>query len=467
MVAWRTFCVSCACHAGCRGNGRRASAVAPIGGERARHEHALRRSAHDSVRDPHSTHCRGCFGGEWTLRFRSAVSGSLSQSPGRSLRYRFVRWSVAWRIDRSVSVTHGLHCRIRNYSIAGLCRCNRLHRAGVLAGKRERENARGLVVIGRIRGEHHVELLVVLSGDTRSGLRAGHACSVFVAAWDNWATNMAAVGNCFSNARNRACGLRAAGAKAQHPRAGRGVCNASWHFSAADTHSGNPDRFDSDRCCRGFGRPHQLHGPDYPSYSAHDSWAGPCATSAGDSVGWCIISAVGGHRGAHNHCPCRVACGRTNRVYRRTVFSFSFKEGKKGGTVLMPLLEFAHINFGYGSGELFHDLNGRIFANDCIALVGRNGVGKTTLLRLAAGTLAPQSGEVRLKQSVLRSMKQREIAKLVAFVPQNVALPFSFTAEQFVEQGRTPFLKMFGGLGVADRKAIERAMGLTDRSEEH
>src|ERR1019366_7059881 len=111
--------------------------------------------------------------------------------------------------------------------------------------------------------------------------------------------------------------------------------------------------------------------------------------------------------------------------------------------------------------ELFHDLNGRIFANDCIALVGRNGVGKTTLLRLAAGTLTPESGDVRLKQSVLRSMKQREIAKLVAFVPQNVDLPFSFTAEQFVEQGRTPFLKMFGGLGAADRKAMERAMGLT------
>ena len=129
---------------------------------------------------------------------------------------------------------------------------------------------------------------------------------------------------------------------------------------------------------------------------------------------------------------------------------------------MMPLLEFAHVGFGYGGGDLFNNLDGRIFADDCVALVGRNGVGKTTLLRLAAGTLAPASGEVRLKQSVLRSLKQRDIAKLVAFVPQNVDLPFSFTAEQFVEQGRTPFLKMFGGLGVADRKAIERAMGLTD-----
>jgi len=50
----------------------------------------------------------------------------------------------------------------------------------------------------------------------------------------------------------------------------------------------------------------------------------------------------------------------------------------------------------------------------------------------------------------------------VAFVPQNVDVPFSFTVEEFVEQGRTPFLKMFGGLSAADYEAMGRAMELTD-----
>jgi iron complex transport system ATP-binding protein len=94
--------------------------------------------------------------------------------------------------------------------------------------------------------------------------------------------------------------------------------------------------------------------------------------------------------------------------------------------------------------------------------VGRNGAGKTTLLRLAAGILAPNCGEVRLKHRALHSMKHREIARSIAFVPQNIEIPFSFTVEQIVEQGRTPFIKMFGGLGAADREAIERAMALTD-----
>jgi iron complex transport system ATP-binding protein len=132
---------------------------------------------------------------------------------------------------------------------------------------------------------------------------------------------------------------------------------------------------------------------------------------------------------------------------------------------MIPLLEFEHVGFGYGSRNLLDDLSGSICADDCIALVGRNGVGKTTLLRLAAGTLAPERGQVRLKQRVLGAMKQREIAQSIAFVPQNVEIAFPITVEQFIEQGRTPFLKMFGGLGAADRKAMDRAMALTDTAQ--
>lgn len=129
---------------------------------------------------------------------------------------------------------------------------------------------------------------------------------------------------------------------------------------------------------------------------------------------------------------------------------------------MMTLIEFAHVGFKYESKILFNDLDACIHEQDCIALVGRNGVGKTTLLRLTAGTLEPQRGDVRLKHRPLSALKQREIARSIAFVPQNVEIPFSYTVEQLVEQGRTPFLKTFGGLNAADREAIERALELTD-----
>ncbi|MGA3010119.1 MAG: ABC transporter ATP-binding protein [Terracidiphilus sp.] len=129
---------------------------------------------------------------------------------------------------------------------------------------------------------------------------------------------------------------------------------------------------------------------------------------------------------------------------------------------MKPLIEFAHVGFAYGDRSVLTDLDATVFGNQCIAVVGPNGAGKTTLLRLAAGTLAPAHGKVLLKHKDLRSLKQREIARSVAFVPQNVEVPFSFTVEQFVEQGRTPFLQMFAGLSLVDYDAMRRAMELTD-----
>jgi iron complex transport system ATP-binding protein len=127
-----------------------------------------------------------------------------------------------------------------------------------------------------------------------------------------------------------------------------------------------------------------------------------------------------------------------------------------------PLLEFAQASVGYGDRLVLSEISATVLDGECIALVGPNGIGKTTLLRLAAGTLSPGAGEVRLQGQPLECLKQRAIARSVALVPQNVDVPFAFTVEQFIEQGRTPFLRLFGGLQVADRAAIEEAMGLTD-----
>jgi iron complex transport system ATP-binding protein len=127
-----------------------------------------------------------------------------------------------------------------------------------------------------------------------------------------------------------------------------------------------------------------------------------------------------------------------------------------------PLLEFAHASFSYGDRLVLSEIGAMIFDGECIALIGPNGIGKTTLLRLAAGTLSPGAGEVRLKGQPLGRFQQRAIARSIAFVPQDVDVPFAFTVEQFIEQGRAPFLRMFGGLQPADRAAIEEAMSMTD-----
>jgi iron complex transport system ATP-binding protein len=126
------------------------------------------------------------------------------------------------------------------------------------------------------------------------------------------------------------------------------------------------------------------------------------------------------------------------------------------------LLTFSGVGFRYGEHAILGDLTATVPHGACIALVGPNGAGKTTLFRLAAGTLRPDAGEIHLHGRPLASLSRRTIARSIALVPQDVEVPFPFTVEQFVQQGRTPYLRMFGGLNREDWDAVERAFELTN-----
>jgi iron complex transport system ATP-binding protein len=107
---------------------------------------------------------------------------------------------------------------------------------------------------------------------------------------------------------------------------------------------------------------------------------------------------------------------------------------------------------------------------ELLLLAGRNGAGKTTLLRTAAGLLAPDRGTVELAGRPLASLGRREVARQVACVAQETALPFPFTAGQLVLLGRTPHLGLLAFESRADVAVAERALarlglsGLADRS---
>lgn len=128
---------------------------------------------------------------------------------------------------------------------------------------------------------------------------------------------------------------------------------------------------------------------------------------------------------------------------------------------MTPFLELLNVSFSYEHNSVLEDLNFTMEQGECVALIGPNGVGKTTLLRLAAGVVACSQGSVSLDGRRLDRLPRGEAARMVALVPQRFEVPFDFTVEQIVEQGRTPYLSLFSGLGRHDRIAVERALDLT------
>lgn len=132
---------------------------------------------------------------------------------------------------------------------------------------------------------------------------------------------------------------------------------------------------------------------------------------------------------------------------------------------MTALLRFEDVSFSFGGQSVLDRVSFDLRVGGCAALIGPNGIGKTTLLRLAAGLLRSATGQVSLSGEPVTSLRRRQLAQKVALVPQQVDVPFEFTVEQLVEQGRTPYVRLFGGHTDKDRRAVERAMHLANVTE--
>ena len=102
----------------------------------------------------------------------------------------------------------------------------------------------------------------------------------------------------------------------------------------------------------------------------------------------------------------------------------------------MPLLQLDSVSFSYGGHELFTDVNLTIEPGERLGVVGPNGVGKTTLLRLATGELEPEQGRVSRARSVrVGVLKQDQHARIGGTVFETLLRPFSGLLEARRELG--------------------------------
>ena len=107
------------------------------------------------------------------------------------------------------------------------------------------------------------------------------------------------------------------------------------------------------------------------------------------------------------------------------------------------------------------DVSVRIAPGSLTGLLGPNGCGKTTLLKLLAGVLKPELGSVRLGDREIRTLSPRALAQQTAVVPQETHPAFDFTVMEMVLMGRHPPLGAFQLEGPADIAIAREAMTAT------
>lgn len=103
-------------------------------------------------------------------------------------------------------------------------------------------------------------------------------------------------------------------------------------------------------------------------------------------------------------------------------------------------------------------VNLAIATGERVALIGGNGAGKSTVLRVIAGTLRPSAGRVTLLGQPLERLDRLSIARRLGVVPQAAALPFATRVEEVVALGRIPHEDPFRGPRPTDHAAIAAAI---------
>jgi iron complex transport system ATP-binding protein len=127
-----------------------------------------------------------------------------------------------------------------------------------------------------------------------------------------------------------------------------------------------------------------------------------------------------------------------------------------------PRIRAEHITAGYGAQPVLKNVSLTLMAGEMVGLIGPNGGGKSTLLRVLSRTLTPQQGEVRLSGEAIRKLKSREIARRMAVVPQTEPTLFDFTVREVVLMGRHAHLSGLSGETERDYAVATQAMAMTD-----
>lgn len=122
------------------------------------------------------------------------------------------------------------------------------------------------------------------------------------------------------------------------------------------------------------------------------------------------------------------------------------------------LIDARNITYAIDGNVILRDVSLSLKPGELVGLIGPNGTGKSTLLRVLGGLWSGAEGTIHLKGRELKSYSPREVATLVAHVPQDTSVDFAFTTSEIVLMGRSPHLSRFEYERNEDREIAEDAM---------
>lgn len=131
----------------------------------------------------------------------------------------------------------------------------------------------------------------------------------------------------------------------------------------------------------------------------------------------------------------------------------------------MDAIRIQNLSVAYDNTTIIEEMNLKLPKGKISIIIGGNGCGKSTLLKTIARINKPKRGDIFINNKDIRKIKEKDIAKEVAFLPQGPVCPSGLTVRELVAYGRFPHQKMIGGLNSHDQEMIDWAIEQTGLSE--
>ncbi len=123
------------------------------------------------------------------------------------------------------------------------------------------------------------------------------------------------------------------------------------------------------------------------------------------------------------------------------------------------------LNFSYGGKEILKDISLSFNKGSFYSIIGPNGSGKSTFIKNISKIIAPMHKSIFINNEDICSFNNKNLAKRMSVIPQNIAIDYEFTVFDIVMMGRSPYKRRFQDFSLEDEKIAEKYMKLTNTWE--
>ena len=128
---------------------------------------------------------------------------------------------------------------------------------------------------------------------------------------------------------------------------------------------------------------------------------------------------------------------------------------------MSELIAVQNLNFSYQQHPVLDQISFSISTGDYVSIIGPNGSGKSTLLKCLNRIVRTQPGVIKILGKEVETYSQKELGKIIGYLPQSREQLFPYTVHEFVMMGRYVYLPAFAYTAAKDHKIVEQVLGMT------